>query len=101
MHQAKVHDPTIVKGDHCLEQEVQVATGHALVQMHVTVWAAAQERGPDVEHNVGLAEGTVEDRFEGTSGRTCLQQRRPTHLTESTEFYNSSGTPIPMLNAQK
>ena len=35
-HQTKVHDPTIVKGDHGLEKEVHVATGHMLVQMHVT-----------------------------------------------------------------
>ena len=40
-HWAKVHEPTIVEGDHCLEQEVHVATGHALMQMHVTDWAEA------------------------------------------------------------
>ena len=36
VHQAEVHNPAIVQGDHCLEQEVCVATGCMLVQMHVT-----------------------------------------------------------------
>ena len=40
--QAKVHDPTVVKGDHHLEQEVHVTTGHSLVQMHIIDWAEAQ-----------------------------------------------------------
>ena len=45
-HQAKVHNPTIVEGDCHLEQEVCVATGHALVQMHDTDWAKAQKEDP-------------------------------------------------------
>ena len=36
VHQAEVHDPAMVEGDQCLEQEVCVTTGHALVEMHVT-----------------------------------------------------------------
>ena len=86
-HQAKVYDPAIVEGDHHLEQEVHVATGCTLVQMHVTGWA----EGPNVEHSVGLAEGTEEDRFEGTSSRMDLQQRRLADLRELPEFYNSLG----------
>ena len=46
MHQAKVHDPTVVEGDHHLEQEVHVTTGHALVQMHIIDWAQAQKEDP-------------------------------------------------------
>ena len=46
VHQAKVHNPTIVKDDHDLEQEVHVTAGHALVQMHVTDWTAAQKEDP-------------------------------------------------------
>ena len=41
VHQAEVHNLTIVEGDCSLEQEVCVATGHALVQMHITSWAKA------------------------------------------------------------
>ena len=70
VHWAKVHNPTVVEGDHHLEQEVCVATSHTPVQMHVTDWT---EGGPDVECSLGLAEGTEEDRFEGTSGITHLQ----------------------------
>ena len=35
-------NPAIIKCDQQLEQEVQVATGQVLVEMHVTDWAAAQ-----------------------------------------------------------
>ena len=46
VHQAKVHDPTIVKGDLSLEWEVHVAPGHMLVQMNVTDWAKYQREDP-------------------------------------------------------
>ena len=46
VHWAKVHDPTIVEGDHNLEQEVCIAAGCTLVQMHVTDWAEAQMEDP-------------------------------------------------------
>ena len=41
-HWAEVHDPAMVVGNQCLEQEVCVAAGHAFVEMHVTDWAEAQ-----------------------------------------------------------
>ena len=41
-HQAEVHDTTVAEGDHDLEQEACVASGHILVQMHVTDWAEAK-----------------------------------------------------------
>ena len=44
VHWAKVHDTTIVEGDHHLEQEVLVTTGCALVQMHVADWTVAQRK---------------------------------------------------------
>ena len=59
------------------------------------------ERRPNVECSVGMAEGTEEDRFEGTSYRTCLQQRRHADLMESAEFYNSSRNLVHVLNAQR
>ena len=46
MHLTKVHDPALVEGDHHLEQEVCVATGHTLIQMHVTDWTEAQKEDP-------------------------------------------------------
>ena len=42
VHQAKVHDLTIVEGGRCLKQEVCVAADCMLVQMHVTDWTEAQ-----------------------------------------------------------
>ena len=46
MHQVEVHNPTVIKGDHGLEQEVCVTIGHVLVQMHITDWAKAQRKDP-------------------------------------------------------
>ena len=46
VHQAEVHDPTIVESDHHLEQEVCVTAGCVQVQMHITDWAEAQRQDP-------------------------------------------------------
>ena len=46
VHQAEVHDPTIVEGDCYLEQDILVATCCTLVQMHLTDWAEAQKEDP-------------------------------------------------------
>ena len=73
MHWAKVHDPAIIEGKHCLEQEVCVTAGCALVQMHVTDWAETQKEDPMLSAVLNWLKGTEEDRFEGTSGRICLQ----------------------------
>ena len=45
-HHAEVHDPAVVEGDQCLEQEVCVATGYPLDEMHVTNWTKAQREDP-------------------------------------------------------
>ena len=42
----EVHDPTIIEGDHNLEEEVHVTACHTLVQMHITDWAEAQREDP-------------------------------------------------------
>ena len=36
VHQAEIHDPAMVYGDQCLEQEVWMAAGHLVIEMHVT-----------------------------------------------------------------
>ena len=46
VHWAEVHDPAIVEGDQCLEQELCAATGCPLVEMHVTKWAGVQREDP-------------------------------------------------------
>ena len=43
---AEVYDSAMVESDHHLEQEVHVAAGCTLVQMHVTDWAKAQREDP-------------------------------------------------------
>ena len=45
-HHAKVHDPAMVEGNQCLEQEVCAVTGYPLEEMHVTDWAKAQREDP-------------------------------------------------------
>ena len=36
----------MVESDQCLEKKVCVATGHALVEMHVTNWSEAKREDP-------------------------------------------------------
>ena len=45
-HRAEIHDPTVVESDHHVEQEVHVATGHMLIQMHVMDWVEAHREDP-------------------------------------------------------
>ena len=46
---AERENPAIIKGDQQLEQEVWVATGWVLVQMHVTNWAVAQKEDSELD----------------------------------------------------
>ena len=46
VHWAEVHDPTIVEGDHDLEQDVCVTARCMLIQIYVTDWAEAQREDP-------------------------------------------------------
>ena len=55
-HQAEVHEPTIIEGDHGLEQEVHVTAGCTLVQMHVTDWAEVQREDPVLNAVLDLLE---------------------------------------------
>ena len=72
-HQAKVHSPTIIKGDHHLEQEVCVAAGHTLVQMHVLDWAGAQKEDLMWSLVLDWLKAQKKTDLDGTSGRTFLQ----------------------------
>ena len=46
---AEKENPAIIESDQQLEQEVQVATGQVLVEMHVTDWAVAQKEDPELD----------------------------------------------------
>ena len=41
-----VHDPAMMEGDQHVEQEVCVAAGHPLVEMHVTDWTEGWREDP-------------------------------------------------------
>ena len=46
---AEGENPAIIKNDQQLEQEVQVAVGQVLVEIHVTNWAVAQKEDPELD----------------------------------------------------
>ena len=45
---AERENPAIIENDQQLEQEVQVATGQVLAEMHVTDWAVVQKEDPEL-----------------------------------------------------
>ena len=45
-HDAKVHNPAMVKGNQHMEQKVCVTAGCPLVEMHVTYWVKVQREDP-------------------------------------------------------
>ena len=45
---AEGENPAIIKNNQRLEQEVRVAAGRVLVEMHITDWAAAQKEDPEL-----------------------------------------------------
>ena len=47
--QAERERPAIIENEQLLEWEVHVATGRALVEMHVTNWAKAQKEDPELD----------------------------------------------------
>ena len=96
-HLAEVHNPTIVDDDHCSEHEVCVASGCALVQMHITDWIKGRSSAVCSFRLVG---NTEEDRFESTSGKACLWWEWLTDLAKSKELHDSSERLIPVLYAQ-
>ena len=46
VHWTKAHNPAILEGDQHVEQEMCVAAGCPLVEMHVTNWTKAQREEP-------------------------------------------------------
>ena len=46
---AEGENPAIIESDQQLEKEVQVTTGQALVEMHVTDWAVAKKEDPKLD----------------------------------------------------
>ena len=46
---AEGEEPAVIEGDQQREKEVQVATGQVVVEMHVTIWPAAQKEDPELD----------------------------------------------------
>ena len=101
-HCAEVHDPAMVEGNQHLEKEICITTGHP-IGGDACYWPGqSPERGPNVECSVGLAEGTEADRFEGCFMAEHISSEEGKLIpTELTEFCNSSGGFVPILNALK
>ena len=47
--QAERERPAVIENDQLLEQEIRVAAGRAVVEMHVTDWAVAQKEDPELD----------------------------------------------------
>ena len=98
-HWAKVHDPAIVEGDCHLEQEVHVTAGHALVQMHVTDWAEAQKEDPMLSTVLDWLKAQNKTDLKALLTEHTSSEEGQADLMESAEFYRSSRSLVPVLNA--
>ena len=76
VHWAEVYDPTIVEGDHHLEQEVCIAAGHVLVEMYVTDWTEAQREDPMLSTVLDWLKAQMKIRFEGTLWQYTPSEKR-------------------------
>ena len=48
LQRAERENPAVIENDQQLEQEVQVAAGQVLLEIHITDWAAAQKEDPEL-----------------------------------------------------
>ena len=65
VHRVETHDPTMAESDHHLEQEICVAAGSVLIQMHVMDRAEAQKEDPALSAVLDWLAGPEENRFKG------------------------------------
>ena len=96
----EVHDATVVEGNCCLEQEVCVAAGHTLVEMHVTDWAEAQKEDPMLSTMLDWLKAQKKTDLMALLAEHTSSEERLADLTELAEFHNSSRSLVPVLNAQ-
>ena len=101
VHWAEVHDPTVVEGDHCLEQEVHVTAGHALVQMHVIDWAAAQKEDPMLSIMLDWLKAQKKTDLKALLAEHASSKEGQLILQNQQNFMIHQGAPIPMFNAKK
>ena len=72
LHWAEVYHPAIVEGDLCMEQEVCVATGCTLVQMHVTDWVKTQKEDAMLSTVLNLLKALLAEHSSSEEGRLIL-----------------------------
>ena len=98
-HWAELHDSSIVEGNHCLGQGICVTACCTLVQMHVTDWAEAQKE--DLLLSVVLDWLKAQKKTDWKALLAEHASSEQADLMESAEFYDSSRTLVPVLNAQR
>ena len=101
-NQAKAHDPTIVEGDHCLEQEVCVALQVcAFVQMHVTDWAEGQKEDPMLSTVLNWLKAQKKTDLKALLAEHASSEEGWLIIWNWAEFYNSSRGLVSAFNAQR
>ena len=75
-----------------MEQEVCVTAGHALVQMHVTDWAKAQEEDLMLSTVLKWLKAQKKTDLKELLAEHASSEERQADLMELEEFYNSSRT---------
>ena len=98
VHRTTVHDPTIIKGN--WSRRCMLPWAVPLYKCMLLIGLKPRNR-TWCWTQCWTGWCTEEDRFEGTSGRTCLWWRRPADLMELAEFHNSSRGLVPALNTQR
>ena len=101
VHWAEVHDPTVVEGDLSLDWEVHVTAGNMLIQMHVTDWAKAQREDPMLSAVLDWPMVQKKTNLKGLLAEHASSKEAQLILQKSTEFYDSSGSLVSVLNAQR
>ena len=101
VHWAKMHNPTIAKGDLSLEKEMHVVAGCVLVKMHEMDWAEDQREDPMLSAVLDWLKAQKKTDLKVLLAEHASSKEGLTDLTEWTEFYDSLGSLISALNAQR
>ena len=100
-HWAEIHDPAMVEGDQCLEQEVWVTAGHPLVEMHVTDWANAQREDPVLSAVLDWLKAQKQTNLKTLLAEHASSEEGKLVLWNQQNFHDSPESLVPMLSAQR
>ena len=93
-------DPAVVEGDHNIWKGGTCATGQVLVEMHVTIWAAAHRDDPVLDVELHWLEAKKKLIW-GHSWGSVLPVKRGNGMEESSEFHGPPGCPLSAFHAQR